>query len=181
MHLEDLNGFSPKWVLSCSFKWPPVEKLLSHFEHLKGFNPVLVLSCSFRELDLEKPLSHFVHLNGFSPMWVLSCSFKWPPIEKLLSHFEHLKGFKPVLVLSCSFKGLDLENTCHTLCTWMASHLCGLICLQVTCIVTLWASKRLQSCISPIMLLPGTWSWKTLVTLCALEWLLSCVVSCVSK
>ena len=24
------------WVLSCSFKWPAIEKLSSHFEHLKG-------------------------------------------------------------------------------------------------------------------------------------------------
>ena len=155
-----------------------------------------------------RPLSHFVHLNSFSPVWphlsssnlILRSSCPtlctWmasPPCESshvpssglLLRSYCHtlsiFKGFKPVLVLSCSFKGLDLENTCHTLCTWMASHLCGLICLQVTCISTLWASKRLQSCVSPLMLLPGTWSWKTLVTLCALEWLLSCVVSCVSK
>ena len=50
-----------------------IEKLLSHFEHLKGFSPVWVLSCSFKELDLENHLSHFVHLNGFSPVWVFSC------------------------------------------------------------------------------------------------------------
>ena len=40
MHLEDLNGFSPVWVLSCFILWSDFKKLLSHFEHLKGFSPV---------------------------------------------------------------------------------------------------------------------------------------------
>ena len=117
-----LNGFSPVWVLSYSFQWPVIKKLLSHFEHLKGFTPVWVLSYSFKEHDLEKLLLHFVCLNGISPVWVLSCSFKWPAIEKLLLHFEHLKGFSPVWVLHvhCAER-----CPCHTYCTLMAFLPCG--------------------------------------------------------
>ena len=78
-----LNGFSPVWVLLCSFKCPVIGKILSYFEHLKGFSPVWVW---FRGKYVEKLLSQFLHLNGFSTVWVLSCSFKWPVIEKILSY-----------------------------------------------------------------------------------------------
>ena len=37
-----------------------------------------------------------------------------------------------------------------------------------------WSFKRLLSRVGPLMLLQGTCSWKTLVTPCALEWLLYC-------
>ena len=43
-------------------------------------------------------------------------------------------------------------------------------------LVTLRAFKELLSSVGPLMLLQGTWSWKPLVTLCTLEWLLSCPV-----
>ena len=104
-----LNGFSPVWVLLCSFKCPVIGKILSYFEQLKGFSPVWDW---FRDKYVEKLLSQFLHLNGFSPVCVLSCSFKWPVI-----------GFSPV---------------------WVWSH--------------------------------GEYVDIALVTICALEWLLSCVV-----
>ena len=65
-HSVHLNGFSPVWVLSCSFKWSVIEKIFSYIDHLKGFSPMWVLSCSFKELDLGKHLSQFVHWYGFS-------------------------------------------------------------------------------------------------------------------
>ena len=156
---------------------------------------------------VEKLLSHFVHFDGSSPLWVLSSFFKWPGIEKILSYKKHLKGFSPVRILSCSSWKNFLKNTCHFLCTWMASLLSGssqvtwcwgtlvtlcalkwlpscvgpLIFLQVARywedLVTHWAFERHLSHVGPLMLPQRTWSWKELVTLCALEWLLYYVVS----
>ena len=58
--LEQANGFSPVWVLSCTFKLPLWLKAFSQLEQA----------------------------NGFSPVWVLSCSFKWALFQKVLLHLE---------------------------------------------------------------------------------------------
>ena len=104
-HFVHVNGFSPVWVLSCTFKLHTCEKLLSHFVHLNGFSPVWVLSCFFKLLEFEKLMSHFEHWNwnGFSLVWVLSCLFKALETEKLLTHFPHLNYFSlmfgPLMIL----------------------------------------------------------------------------------
>ena len=49
-----LNGFSPVWILLCSFKCPVIGKISSYFEHLEGFSPVWVW---FRGKYVEKLLS----------------------------------------------------------------------------------------------------------------------------
>ena len=99
--------------------------------------------------------------------------FMWSDFEKPLSHFEQLKVFSSVWVLSCSFKELDVEQTCHTLCTWIEFLLSGSSHgFQVTwckeevrfreALVTLRAFERFLPCVGPLMLLQGTWCWKHL-------------------
>ena len=45
-----------------------VIEIFSYIDHLKGYSPMWVLSCSFKELDHGKHLSQFVHWYGFSPV-----------------------------------------------------------------------------------------------------------------
>ena len=48
-----LSFVGPLMLLQVASYWEALV-VLSHFEHLKGFSPVWVLSCSFKELDVEK-------------------------------------------------------------------------------------------------------------------------------
>ena len=76
-------------------------------------------------------------------------------------------------------RNLILKNAYHTLCTEMASLLCGLLRLQVTwcweALATLCALIWNLSWVNPLLGFQVAWCWEALVTLCALEWLLSCV------
>ena len=76
---------SPLLVLSCSFKWPVIEKILLYIEHLKGFSLMWVLSCSFKELNIEKHLSHFVQWYGYSPILQFYVKFESQDISILPS------------------------------------------------------------------------------------------------
>ena len=81
--------------------------------------------------------------SKYHPLWVKLLSQLWT-FERLLSCFGPLIILKEVLfrealvtfwasvwVLSWCFKELDVKNTCHTLCTWMASLLCGSFCVSL--------------------------------------------------
>ena len=98
-------------------------------------------------------------------------------------------------------KNLILKRTCHSLCTWMASLLCSLqitLCWEahvklcafewnLSWLLSGWVFKKLGveqlllqfshlNGFSPewiLMVFQITWCWAALVTLCALEWLLS--------
>ena len=54
-NLEQGNGFSPVWILSCYFKVPLWLKTLSHLVHANAFSPVCVLQCFFKALNYGMP------------------------------------------------------------------------------------------------------------------------------
>ena len=58
--MEQKNGFSLAWILSCVFKSPFCVNVLSHLEQE----------------------------NGYSLMWILSCDFKLPICVNVLSHLQ---------------------------------------------------------------------------------------------
>ena len=72
-HLEQACGFSPQWVLSCTFNFFLI-KASSHLEQASCFSTQQVLSC--HSLFFATTLSCLVQANGLSPQWVFSCPFK---------------------------------------------------------------------------------------------------------
>ena len=48
-------------------------KALGQRAQLKGFSPVWILECTFRWPCCAKDNGHRVQLNGFSPVWILKC------------------------------------------------------------------------------------------------------------
>ena len=189
IHLEDLNALSPVWVLSCFFKWCDLEKFLSHLLHqgtwhwktlcahernISRVDPLMGFQVTLRR---SKILSHFEQLKGFPSVWVLSCSFKELDLEKHLSQFMHLNGFSPV-----TLSNLMLRSSCHSLCTWLAflpSPVWVISCSfkwpAIEKLLSRFEQLKCFTCVGPVMLLQGTWSWKTFVTLFALECLFSSV------
>ena len=123
--------------------------------------------------------------------WLLSCMGSLMLLQRTWS-WKHLTLCALEWILSSVWfhvlsSNLMFRSSCDTLCTWMASLLCvgPLMFLQVPS-YSLSGPILRSSCqilsISKASLLCGssnapsrTWSWKTLVTLCAHEWLLSCV------
>ena len=98
-------------------------------------------------------------------MWVLLCSFKWPVIGKILSYFEQLKGFSPVWGW---FHNKYVEKLLSQFL-----HLNGFSPVCVLSCSFKW----------PVIGFSPVWVWShgeyvdiALVTICALEWLLSRVV-----
>ena len=133
------------WVLSCSFKWPAIEKLLSHFDHRK----IILCGSSFCHTlniwkasllfwsshnSLRGPISrsscHILSIWKASPLcgsshdpsrnFVLKTLVTLCALELNSSWVDPLMGFQLE-----NFKQLKIEKLLHTFCTWMASFLCG--------------------------------------------------------
>ena len=119
-----LNGFSPVWILECTFRWSEFAKdidkeynwtvfLLYDFgqrEQPNCFSCVWTLEWFLSCNRSLKDFSHEEQLNGFSSVWTI----KWElsPDEELkdLSHNEQLNGFSPVCLLKCFFRVPDSEK-----------------------------------------------------------------------
>ena len=72
------------------------EKFMSHFEQLNGFSPAWILSCFFKSPDMVNFFSHSEQLNGFSPVCILSWIFSWLVVVHDLPHIEQLNGILKV-------------------------------------------------------------------------------------
>ena len=112
-----------------------------HVEQVNGFSSVWILSCFLRLLDCLNDLSHFEQLNGFSPVWILSWVFKWLDTPNFLSHFEQLNGLSPVWILSWLFKRTAWLNDLSRFLISVDSFMCLQMNSLIECLVTLWAAK----------------------------------------
>ena len=83
------------WFI-CAFNWPLCLNALSHVEQANGFSPVWVLSCFFKSHLCINALRHLVQAYGFSPVWILLCVFNSLLVLNALSHLEQANGFSPV-------------------------------------------------------------------------------------
>jgi len=52
-------------------------KGFSHNEQLNPFSPVWILEWTFTWLVCAKDFVQLVQLNGFSPVWILEWTFRW--------------------------------------------------------------------------------------------------------
>ena len=75
-------------ILSYFFKGPLCQNVFSHLEQANGFSPVWILTCICKLQFSVNDLSQLEQANGFSPVWLLSCFFNLPFYEKDLSHLE---------------------------------------------------------------------------------------------
>ena len=90
LSFRQTNGFSPMWILRCTFNSPLCVNFLSQSGQANGFSPVLILQCLFNSLLCFNFLSQSGQTNGFSPVWILRCKFN-PSLcvnfIKLIIHF----------------------------------------------------------------------------------------------
>ena len=97
-HTLSKKGFSPVWVWS---RVEYVEKLLSQLVHLNDFSAIWVLSCSFKWPVIEKILSYFKQKRllshvGLVPWWVcwealvVICALEW--LLSRVGHYVTLSG-----------------------------------------------------------------------------------------
>ena len=84
-----------KWFLSCMnpHMWKIFLNLLPHSEQLNSFSPVWLLICTVRLPFMLNLFPHSEQLNGFSPVWILICTVRLPFLLNLLPHSEHTKCF----------------------------------------------------------------------------------------
>ena len=109
-NLEQGNGFSPVWILSCYFKVPHWLKTLSHLVHANGLSHVWVLSCFFEALLSLNALSHLEQGNGLLD----------PNFYKTFTSIESLPCFRvnSSLLILGPFPAFTPKLHCH----WMPCH-----------------------------------------------------------
>lgn len=98
---EQLKGFSPVWILICTFILCLRVNPLPQTEQLKAFSPVWCLMRLTASLLHWNLLAQTKQEKAFPSAW----TFKWPCKDGLLWYFspqtEQLKGFSLVRVLIC--------------------------------------------------------------------------------
>ena len=123
------NGFSPVWILRCSFNLPLLLNLLSQSWQTNGFSPVWTLRCTFKWPLRWNFFPQSGQANGFSPVWILRCSFNLPtPFEPLVTIWTDERLFTRV------------NSTMFFQCTAVYE-------LRVT----IWAGKRLFTSVNSTM------------------------------
>lgn len=91
--MEQLNGFSPKCVLECVFKFELSENDLLHTKHLKGFSPEWVLQCLIKFEFSAKVFKQMEHLSGFSVWWIFEWRVNWDIKVNDFLHTSHWTFF----------------------------------------------------------------------------------------
>ena len=133
------NGFSPVWILRCTFKLPQLLNVLSHSGHTNGFSPVWTLRCTFQVFILFKLLStistdkrRFTSVNStmsfqlttmfeclvtirdrrkaFHQCGLCDAHSKYAPRLNFLSQSGQANGFSPLCFPRCLFKSLLYLN-----------------------------------------------------------------------
>ncbi len=72
-HAVQWYGFSPVWILWCSFSSTAVRKVFSHSKHIWSLTPVCIFWCSFKFCSSEKLFPPKEHECGFTFEW----TFRW--------------------------------------------------------------------------------------------------------
>ena len=82
------NGFSPVWIIRCTFKLLSFKNLLLHSEQTSNFTPVWLLRCVCISILYLIFLSQSEHTNGSSPVFIIRCTLELFSFMKLLSCSE---------------------------------------------------------------------------------------------
>ena len=109
-HVLHWWGFSPVWVIICTFNLLLIKNIFHKHCNDKTFHlyesPYVLQICYW----LKKTF-HKVHMDMvFSPVCVNKCVFKLPMVVKYLSHVLHWWGISPVWVTICTFNLLLVKK-----------------------------------------------------------------------
>ena len=91
---------------------------------------LLYVVCKTRMSHKQEILPHTVHLNGFSSVWILLCFYI--SINGIWETLATLWTLEWLLYCVGPHIGLEVQRrrVGHTLCTWMASLVCGSSCVS---------------------------------------------------
>ena len=77
------------WILSWIFKVPALTNFLSHYEQLKGFSPVWILSCTLNVTDSLKIA--LMYLPVWISYHTLNSKMVWVRIPAIMVYIFHFK------------------------------------------------------------------------------------------
>ena len=173
-----LNGFSPVWILSCSFKSAFCTNFVSQWGQLNGFPPVWIPLMLSQVVHLYKFRVTMLTAEWLSRVWMLPSSLKCYFFTNFMSQQGQLNGLSPLWVHSCSQVVLLYQFRVTTRTgEWLFSSMNSFMLSQVVLLyqfgVTMLTAEWLFLSMNSSMLSQVLLLYKFHVTTRTAEWLFS--------